>query len=487
MAKIQHMIHTFGLSESEVAERIAELLMSKNPTVDTQPDHGGVSIIVTADSFNDDDAEILCKPIMDTAIDCLGTFVSSIDESIEENVVHSLANNHMQIALAESCTAGKLASRITEVPGASQVFECGIVSYSHEVKHSLLGVKKELLEEKGAVCAEVASAMANGARLLGNAAIGVAITGVAGPEPSDGQPVGTVYLALADSRRVWVRKIEEPHKSREEIREAAVFAALDLTRRYLEALPGMMAGSQPLEKHGPEKIITPSEVKKQTFGDKVLVTRAHGKAELIRRLTIWLLILVLLAISGLAIYYFYYRSIQNEQIYEDLEQAYNAPASVSSVDTSHYPKDMLSRFYALYDRNVDIGGWISIDDTKISYPVMTNAQGNYYASHDFDKSKSSYGVPYFSTSTKVLSKSNQNNTIPNYTILGNRTDDGQMLSSVCDYRDKGFFLQHQFLTMNTIYEAARWQVCGVMIIDSADNNKEFDYTKNTFKNKEERK
>lgn len=483
MATIQHIVHTFGLSEPEIAERIAEFLMKENPTVDTKPYKGGVSIIVTGNGFNNEDAETICKPVVDTLCECLGTYVCGVDITLQEHVVKLLKQKHLKIALAESCTAGKLSEQLTEVPGVSEVFECGIISYSHDIKHSLLGVSDDLLKEKGAVCAEVATAMATGVRLIGDASFGVSITGVAGPDPSDGQPVGTVYLALADSRRVWVRKLEETNKSREEIRESATFAALDLVRRYLEALPGIMAGSQSIEKHGPEKIITPAVVKKKTLADYILLSRANGKADFIRRLAILLFIIILIVGSCIAGYVYLYKPFQNEQIYEDLEEAYNAPIPPEkTIDISQYPDGMLEQFYSLYDKNSDINGWISIDGTNVSYPVMNSLQSDFYAKHDFNKKDSDFGVPYFSSVTNLTDKNAINSVL---TIFGNYTDANQMFSSVAHYLDKEFFLKHQFLSMNTLYKTSRWQVCGVMVVDSANNNAEFDYTRNTFETKED--
>lgn len=482
MAKIKHTIHTFGLSESAIAERIAEYLMNDNPTVDTKASKGGVSIIITATGYNREDADILCKPIIDSICQRIDNFVCGVDVNIQEHVVNLLKEKHIKIALAESCTAGKLSERLTEVPGVSEVFELGIVSYSHEMKHSLLGVSDELLKEKGAVSAEVATAMAIGARLLGNASIGVSITGAAGPDPSDGQPVGTVYLALADSKRVWIRKLNEKKKNREEIRETAVYAALDLIRRYLDALPGLMAGSQAIEKHGTEKVITSASIKKQSFGDNFFIWRAKGKADFLRRLAIHLLIIALIVGCSIAANKFLFTPLSNEQIYDDLKSSYNAPVQESPEKENKYPEKMLSQFYSLYDQNPDIAGWISIDNTTINYPIMGNSQGEYYSNHDFKKKESKYGVPYFSSSTDILSNNQEG---LNYTVYGNNIDSNQMFSSLPNYLDKTYFLNHQFLTMNTIYETARWQVVGVMICDSANNNKEFNYANNTFDTKDD--
>lgn len=117
----------------------------------------------------------------------------------EYEAVELLKNSGMRLALAESCTGGLIAKRITDVPGASEVFECGIVSYSDRIKQELLSVEEEMLRVYGAVSAPVACEMALGALKNSGADIAVGVTGIAGPG-SDGtnKPVGLVYIAVCD-------------------------------------------------------------------------------------------------------------------------------------------------------------------------------------------------------------------------------------------------------------------------------------------------
>ncbi|MBE6943236.1 MAG: CinA family protein [Ruminococcaceae bacterium] len=105
------------------------------------------------------------------------------------------------LATAESCTGGMIGQMLTAVPGSSNVYKGGIISYTNEIKHKLLGVDKTLLDREGAVSAPVAKAMAEGARQALNADIAVSVTGLAGPGGNDyGNPVGTVYIGYADDR-----------------------------------------------------------------------------------------------------------------------------------------------------------------------------------------------------------------------------------------------------------------------------------------------
>lgn len=118
-------------------------------------------------------------------------------EVLADRVVARLQEAELTVATAESLTGGLVAAALTSVPGASAVVLGGVVSYALSVKEGLLGVARELLEEQGAVAADTAAAMANGVRRATGAAVGVATTGVAGPEPSEGKPVGTVFVAVS--------------------------------------------------------------------------------------------------------------------------------------------------------------------------------------------------------------------------------------------------------------------------------------------------
>ena len=143
------------------------------------------------------------------------------------------------LCTAESCTGGMIGGALTAVSGASNVYKGGIVSYTNEVKINVLGVSPELLAEKGAVCAEVAQQMAQGARKALGCDLAVSATGVAGPDSDDrGNPVGLVYVALTDGDRTWVRKLELGGRlfRRDRIRTLSANHALDMVRRYLTGL-----------------------------------------------------------------------------------------------------------------------------------------------------------------------------------------------------------------------------------------------------------
>ena len=136
------------------------------------------------------------------------------------------------LCTAESCTGGMIGAALTAVSGASKVYKGGIVSYTNEVKHRLLGVAAERLETEGAVSAPVARAMAMGARMALDADIAVSVTGLAGPSGDEfGNPVGTVFIGYADEAITTVRHFVFAG-DRESVRQQAVEAALKLILEY---------------------------------------------------------------------------------------------------------------------------------------------------------------------------------------------------------------------------------------------------------------
>lgn len=160
-----------------------------------------------------------------------------MSEAVSETVrdcVSLLKRGGLTVATAESCTAGMLSAAVTAVPGASAVFELGVAAYSCRIKQKILGVRAETLQEYGAVSRQTAGEMAAGVRRLSGADIGLSVTGVAGPDSSEGKLPGTVYIALADARAVRAEKLTIEPVSREAVRKAACDAIFELLHRYLE-------------------------------------------------------------------------------------------------------------------------------------------------------------------------------------------------------------------------------------------------------------
>ncbi len=147
---------------------------------------------------------------------------------LAENVVKVMTIRAKTLVTVESCTGGLIAAAITEIPGASDIFDCGLVTYSNRVKSDLVKVRPETLEEYGAVSPQTAREMMKGGLVLSNADFGVSVTGIAGPGGgSENKPVGLVYIACGDHDKVIVEE-NRFTGTREEIREATVNKALEM-------------------------------------------------------------------------------------------------------------------------------------------------------------------------------------------------------------------------------------------------------------------
>ncbi len=204
-------IRTFGIGESAMSEKVEDLLMGSNPTVAPYAKSGEALLRVTAKAENKEEAEKLMTPVINEIKKRLGDYIYGTDiNSIEEAVAKLLIDKKQTVAFAESCTGGLCAKRLTDISGASEIFHCGVVSYSNEIKHKVLGVKEETLEKYTAVSEECAKEMAQGVRLLADATYGVSITGYAGP--GDGDEVGTIYIAVASEKDIRIKKLQTGHR-----------------------------------------------------------------------------------------------------------------------------------------------------------------------------------------------------------------------------------------------------------------------------------
>lgn len=203
-----HTVRTFGIGESDMSERVRDLLFMENPTVAPYAKSGEALLRVTAKAESEEKADGLMKDVISEIESRLGDYIYGIDvSSTEEALSRILKEKKMTVSFAESCTGGLCGKRMTDLSGASQIFHCGVISYSNEIKEKVLSVKKEHLTKYGAVSAVVAAEMAEGVRKLSSSSIGVSVTGEAGPTSGDGKPVGLIYIAVTDGERLLIKEL----------------------------------------------------------------------------------------------------------------------------------------------------------------------------------------------------------------------------------------------------------------------------------------
>ena len=228
-------IKIFGLGEAQVSDKIEDLIESQtDPTIATYCELGEVLIRLTTSGDKQKDFNKVLSDTEQKIKERLGEYIYSTNgEDLQQVVVNSLKEKKKTISCAESCTGGMLSAKITDVSGASEVFNRGIVTYTNIAKMENLGVPKETLDKFGAVSKETAKFMAEGIRRVSKTDIGVSVTGIAGPTGGTKEkPVGLVYIALANETETFVKELRLDG-NRQKIRELTCKNVLDMVRREL--------------------------------------------------------------------------------------------------------------------------------------------------------------------------------------------------------------------------------------------------------------
>lgn len=232
---LHRTLKTTGIAESALAKKIGEVdTFLKGSTLAFLPSPSGVRLRITATGPGKKSVEEKIQSIEAHIRDRVNEYIYGVDEEqLEEVLGKILAAGNLRLAVAESCTGGLIADRITNVPGSSTYFQCGVVAYSNKSKSDLLDVPEELIGKHGAVSAEVAEAMANGVRIKADADIGISTTGIAGPTGgTEDKPEGLVWIGYSDvSTTFSVRFLFGSGRSL--VKERATQAAMEIVRKKL--------------------------------------------------------------------------------------------------------------------------------------------------------------------------------------------------------------------------------------------------------------
>ena len=233
---VSHSVRIFGMGESAVDDLFAdEMNRMTNPTMAPYAKECDCLLQITAKAPTEEEAEAMIAPVKAHVREVLGDLIYGEDvECLEEAAMQWFQKTGMTFSTAESCTGGDIARRFTELPGASAFFMGGAVTYTNAVKAELLGIDRELIEDKGAVSFEVAKAMAEGIRARLGTDMAVSVTGLAGPDGDGVHEVGTVFIALAVEGQTFVRETHMGEKrTRSFIRRMAGNHAFDMMRRWM--------------------------------------------------------------------------------------------------------------------------------------------------------------------------------------------------------------------------------------------------------------
>ncbi len=485
-------VFSMGITVHEVEERLGYLKDSRNPSITCIENTGEVQIRVTSKTDTEESARSLAAPLIKDILQIFGSDAYGMNVSgLEQVVVQKLMEKGMTLSTAESCTAGIISKRITDISGASKVFEMGAATYSSNKKSDMLGVSNAVIQKFGAVSPEAAAAMAVGARRLAGSSLAVSTTGIAGPGGGTPQrPVGLVFIALADRERVWVKKvlIQKPGMDRDYVRQVAASHALNLVRIYVETLPDLMPGYEVLADNfkdtyleNPGAVAYKGSSRKRSSSLGVTSGKPKRSAGDIIRTILFIIALAGFLGSG---GYLLNREIQDRNVvkkYEEASSMYEAEVievtedgrwtgvSVQEEEVPRDDKNRLLAFSDLINSYPDTIGWITVPNTDINYIVVQDKDGknnDYYLKHDFEGNKNRNGAIFGDYRLKLEYGVKQ----PNIVVYGHHMKSGLMFNNLIRYDKIEFYKQNPVISFDTIYEEGQWVIFAVMKIDAKENN-----------------
>lgn len=225
-----------GITESRLEDSLKDLIENQTaPTLATYVGLGEVHLRISAKAADETDFHEIIKPVLNEVLKRVGTYIIAEDNvTVIDRIMQILKDRKLRISTAESCTAGLLSASFTEIPGSSEFYMGSIIAYSNQIKEKLLHVPASILQEYGAVSEQTALAMARSVRQLTGTDIGIATTGIAGPDGgSEEKPVGMVYIALSTPEKEMV-EVNYFKGKREYIRRISVKAAQVLLFKHLK-------------------------------------------------------------------------------------------------------------------------------------------------------------------------------------------------------------------------------------------------------------
>lgn len=518
-------VNVNGVSIESVKETLKEQCPFSNPQLIAEEYYNYVRIHILALHDRFEYCDELCS---DTKRNLKMLFGDNcFTDDIYKTVVDLLIEKNLKVATAESCTAGMISSAITSISNSSKVFEIGIASYSDRIKRDALGVSQSTIGLYGAVSMQTACEMARGIKNLSDADIGIAVTGVAGPNTSENKPVGTVYIAMTDGKKNWVIKPVIPEKlSRNATRERITYEVFDLLRRYLEYLPETLPDGTPVDApcfllynqphyndgliynniiseqfdnnvydydindvdsikdeqkipevisqgftvNIPKRIIISRYFAKTFYRISDLISSASGFAKYSTAIIFALVSAII--ISGSVFAYTYFSAEKNNnEIINQIRSSWNYSPTITTEST-------LVCFKPLNKINSEIDGWLKIDNTEINLPVCKADDNKFYSNHNYYKEQSRFGALYFDSNT-IIERDKQNQ---NIVVYGNNTLNGSMFGSLKEYKSIKYMKQNFKINLCTEYASKDYLIFAVMIVtdDPKQNGENFIYNKIDF-------
>ncbi len=436
---LSETLRVFGIGESALEEQIKDLLYGENPHAALYAKTGEVHIRIVASGASDSEATMRLRDISSKLRERLGDFIyTDEDKDLNQVVVDKLIESGRRIALAESCTGGLMAARITEISGSSQIFEFGCAAYADWVKRKKLSVDRSIIVRYGAVSSATAAEMAKGAMEEGKADIGVGITGVAGPTRGSylDKPVGLIYIAVCDKEQVIVKQFNfGDMRSRDWVREVSTKNAFDMVRRLLGGLP--IEGAKQFGQHDLADI--DREGKPKTKG-----SIQAGRA------VMGVFAAVLIGASAYAGLSVAQKKI-NTGVYNKIKSGYTETAI--EVGAGEGIENLIAQ-------NSDTIGWISISDSGVDGVVVKGTGDDYYTTHDFKGNENRLGCIYSDSAIELPLESD------NLVLHGSSSDSGQMFGPLLGYTKLEYIKKYPEIVLETTVGEQDYRIVSVYYANS---------------------
>ncbi len=493
-------LRVFGIPESKLQEELGDLMQGENPTLSPYAKQGEVELRITARAEDETAAATLCDPLEEEIRRRVGDAVYTDEyDSLQQTVVALLRERGETVGVAESCTGGLVAERLTQVPGASEVFGFGACTYAPQMKRAVLGVNKKTLDEQGVVSPETAVEMAEGARRRAGATIGVGLTGVAGPDGgTEATPVGTVFVALSDGKNAYVRELHVGRggHEREHVRYVASSHALDMVRLFAQEKLDAIGEPYAVPKLD-ARLVAKGFAANYEMNKPPLLKRFLGFftsfpkdpwQEKLRKgvLAVSSIVLVVsLAILGMNAYEMW-NSDRINQMLSDIRGNQVSEEVKNQIDQEK-GEGVQNWAYAWLEINPDTVGNIQIKDTagnvydNFDYPVVQTENNEDYLEKDFFGNHNSLGTAFLDYRCDVRNLS-KNNII--YGHSTRRVD--KMFNRLHQYKELDFLNSHPVIDYNTIYQDYAWKIYSVYITPGDNSNGDmFNYIRTDFSSDED--
>ena len=490
---VTETVNVFGIPESAMND-IIKTVDCGDAGIGTYARNGELTAEITVNAASKDEAEKSAKEIADRVQEALGEYAYGRNAaSLAEEVVRLLKEKKLTVTTAESCTGGLVAKRLTDINGASAVFEQGVTAYSNDIKRSALSVRSKTLKKHGAVSPQTAADMAAGALFTSKADFALSVTGYAG---DDDPKKGKVFICLYDGRDCFIRQLSltDPRYTRSRIREIAALHALDMLRRRLNGLPVVTErwladgdSIMPDIKVGPfyvKQKKNGKDAKKGFFPRRYKFDPRRGSFSWLNvvRIVAFCMAFVVLVVSSAYILNDYMERRRNIQASEKAQEMFNDPQKYIENNDPEFiytgPEDILENFRVLYMQNSDIIGWISIKKNNgaafIDYPVVQSSDNDHYLRRSFFGDYATGGTIFMDY------RCNASNFSKNTVIYGHNMKDNSMFAQLLKYGSSSFYNSAPIIDYSTLYKGYKFKIFAAFYTTT-----EFNYIQVSFADRKE--